>query len=461
VPLRLLVYEGYFDPPPATHHAVTEELAALGFPVNSRNVVIGAAAGDPADLEDLIGRYAAERSGLPYQIDGLVFKVDELGVREELGFTGHHPRWAVAYKFESPQGVTTVEKIEIQVGRTGRITPVARVKPVEIGGAVIVNVTLHNQAYVDALELSEGDQVAVSRRGDVIPAVERVVEKNENAPLWRMPAVCPSCGAALEDRGAHRFCPNAEACPDQRKGRLVFFAGKGQMDIENLGAETLEFLWREGLVRDIPDIYRIPYEKLLEYPGFGEKKIELIRRGVEKSRLRPFRVVLPSLGIPEVGTKATEILIDGGLDSMDKLFATADRRDTGALTALHGIGDKTAGRIVAELVRPEVRRLVEALRAEGLSLAAEPRPAADAGLHQVFAGQTWCVTGSFAHYKPRDLAMEEVKRRGGKAVSAVSGAVTHLLAGEGAGSKLDKARKLGIAVVSEEEFLRMIGEGES
>lgn len=456
VPLHILVYEGYFYPPGESHHLVTGELRRLGFPVNPRNAYISAdAAEGSGDVAALVERYSAERAGLPYQIDGLVFKVDELGVREELGFTGHHPRWAVAFKFESPQGLTRVIKIEIQVGRTGRITPVARVEPVEIGGATIENITLHNQDYVDALELSEGDLVAASRRGDVIPAVERVVEKNENAPLWHMPETCPSCGAGLVDRGAHRFCPNGEGCPEQRKGRLVFFAGKGQMDIENLGAETMEFLFREGLVRDIPDIYRIPYGELLGRPGFGEKKVELIRRGVEKSRLRPFRVVLPSLGIPEVGTKVTEILLESGLDDVDKLFAVADRGDAAALTALHGIGEKTAERIVTELSRPETRRLVEALRAEGLLFAAEAKTV-DGSLSQIFAGQTWCVTGSFEHYKPRDLAMEEVKKRGGKAVSAVSGAVTHLLAGEAAGSKLGKARKLGIAVVTEAEFRGML-----
>lgn len=489
VPLRLLVYEGYFDPPPDTHREVTRELAALGFPVNPRNRVVGGppdpeagntagADGPPArgaagsisgtpvegppdgasggreSLESLIRRCSGDRPGLPYQIDGLVFKVNELEVRDRLGSTGHHPRWAVAYKFESPQGLTTVEKIEIQVGRTGRVTPVARVRPVEIGGAVIVNVTLHNQAYVDALELSEGDQVAVSRRGDVIPAVERVVEKAENAPLWRMPRVCPSCGATLEDRGAHRFCPNTGGCPDQRRGRLVFFAGKGRMDIESLGAETMDFLWREGFVRDIPDIYRIPYDRLLEYPGFGEKKVELLRAGVEKSRRRPFSVLLPSLGIPEVGTKVTEILIAGGFGSMDRLLEAADRGDEEGLTALHGIGEKTARRILEELSRPEFRRLVEDLRAEGLPMAASPGTAPTQG---VFSGQTWAVTGSFRSFRPRDLAMDEVERRGGRAVSAVSGSVTHLLAGEGAGSKLDKARKLGLVVVNEEEFLRMLG----
>jgi DNA ligase (NAD+) len=470
IPLEIFVYDGYFSPPLENGWEVLEEFRRLGLPVNPRTVLIdpavssrpdlagfgtGGAIFSPEDLPALARRYTAERGNLPYQIDGLVLKVNDLSLRERFGFTGHHPRWALAYKFESPEGLTRVVRIETQVGRTGRITPVARIEPVAIGGAVIENVTLHNQDYIDSLELSEGDLVAVSRRGDVIPAIERVIEKNDEAPLWRMPGICPSCGTPLVDRGAHRFCPNDEGCPDQRKGRLIFFASKGRMDIENLGTETMEFLWNEGLVRDIPDIYRIPYDKLLGRPGFGEKKVELIRRGVEKSRARPYQTVLSSLGIPEVGAKTVEILIDGGIDGVGKLFDIADRRDTAALTALNGIGEKTAERIVAEFARPEIRRLIADLEGAGLRFAAEKNGPA-VTLPQICSGQTWCVTGGFENYKPRDLAMKEVEKRGGKSVTTLSGAVTHLLAGEGAGSKLEKAKSLGIRIVTEEEFLRLM-----
>ncbi|MDR1931543.1 MAG: NAD-dependent DNA ligase LigA [Spirochaetales bacterium] len=456
IPLHVFVYEGFFDPPGETHSGIMAELRRLGFSVNPRNALISAEdAGDPEKIAALIEGRVKDRPGLSYQIDGIVFKVNELAVRDDLGFTGHHPRWAIAYKFDSPEGHTRVIKIEIQVGRTGRITPVARVEPVEIGGATIENITLHNQDYINALELSEGDLVAASRRGDVIPAVERVIEKNENAPLWRMPDVCPSCGAALVDRGAHRFCPNTEGCAEQRKGRLIFFAAKDQMNIENLGGETVEFLWKEGFVKDIPDIYKIPYEKLSGYPGFGERKIERIRQGIENSRDQPYEIVLPSLGIPEVGSKVTEILCENGIDTVEKLFElAASEGGAAALVSLYGIGEKTAQRILAEFSRPETRALVDALAAEGLSFAAKAK--APAGGPQIFAGQTWCVTGSFENYKPRDLAMDEVKKHGGKVVSAVSGSLTHLLAGEKAGSKLAKAKSLGVKIVSEEEFLRML-----
>lgn len=453
-PLRIFVYDGFFEPSPPEHRIITQRLKELGFPVNPRNVFIPAPEVELSRLRELVDRFTRERKALPYQIDGLVFKVNEIGVREALGYTEHHPRWAIAYKFEAPYGVSRVKRIEIQVGRTGRITPVARIEPVEVGGATIENVTLHNQDYIDALELSEGDIVAVSRRGDVIPAIEKVLEKNEEAPLYRIPETCPSCGSTLEIRGAHSFCPNTNSCPAQLKGRLQFFAGKDGLDIEYLGEETIEFLWKEGFVRKIQDLYHIPWERLYQYPGFGEKKIELLRRGIEESKKAPFERLLPALGIPELGPKVTELLIDAGYDSFDKLFDLADRKDHEALLRIPGIGPKTAERLIEEFSRPDLRQLGRDL--SSLGFATEYRRTEE-HLPQVFAGQTWCVTGSFKHFKPRDLAMEEVKKRGGRVVSSVTGAVTHLLAGEAPGSKLDKARSLGVRIVTEEEFLKMLG----
>ena len=453
-PLRIFVYDGFFEPSPPEHRVITQRLKELGFPVNPRNVFIPAPEVELSRLRELVDRFTRERKALPYQIDGLVFKVNEIGVREALGYTEHHPRWAIAYKFEAPYGTSRVKRIEIQVGRTGRITPVARIEPVEVGGATIENVTLHNQDYIDALELSEGDIVAVSRRGDVIPAIEKVLEKNEEAPLYKIPETCPSCGSTLEIRGAHSFCPNTNSCPAQMKGRLQFFAGKDGLDIEYLGEETIEFLWKEGFVRKIQDLYYIPWERLYQYPGFGEKKIELLRRGIEESKKAPFERLLPALGIPELGPKVTELLIDAGYDSFDKLFGLADRKDHEALLRIPGIGPKTAERLIEEFSRPDLRQLVQDLSSLGFST--EYRRTEE-HLPQVCAGQTWCVTGSFKHFKPRDLAMEEVKKRGGRVVGSVTGAVTHLLAGEAPGSKLDKARSLGVRIVTEEEFLKMLG----
>jgi DNA ligase (NAD+) len=476
VPLDIFVYEGSFAEPRATHVAVLEELEELGFKCNPRTGLFA----DRLDLARIRERHPnwriggfdelahyleearRERRSLPYNIDGLVIKVNELEVRESLGFTGHHPRWAMAFKFEAPEAESVVERIEVQVGRTGRITPVARIKPVRLSGSTISNATLHNQDYIQSLELAVGDRVSVSKRGDVIPAVERVVEKNElGNSTWKMPDRCPSCGTRLTVQGAHHFCPNPD-CPDQVQGRLRFFVARDQMDIENLGPETLEALVERGWVRDIGDIYRFDPSALLELPGFGEKKVELIRQGIARSKDRPYRRVLQSLGLPEIGQRVIELLCEAGYRDIDSLLALAGRGDPSPLLTIHGIGDKTAETLLRELARPEVRRRIEGLRQAGLAMSESPREAAPQGgpfqasPSASFQGQVWCVTGSFQRFKPRELAKEEVKKRGGKVSASVTSKTTHLLRGENPGSKLDKARELGITVVDEEQFLKFL-----
>jgi DNA ligase (NAD+) len=324
---------------------------------------------------------------------------------------------------------------------------------VKLSGSTIANATLHNQDYVSLLELAIGDRVSISKRGDVIPAVERVIEKNElSNSTWKMPAACPSCRTALVVQGAHHFCPNPD-CPDQVRGRLRFFVGRDQMDIENVGPETLEILIERGLVRDVQDLYSFDPAALLELPGFGEKKVELIRAGIAASKGRPYRRVLVALGIPELGQKAVELLCDAGFRDIDSLRRLAERGDPAPLLAIHGIGERTAEVLLRELSRPEVRRRIEALRRAGLAMREKARRA-PAG--RSFRAQVWCVTGSFQRFKPRELAMEEVKKRGGKVSASVTSKTTHLLSGENPGSKLDKARELGIKIVEEAEFLRLL-----
>ncbi len=470
IPLSIFVYEGHFAKPAATHHQALEELEDLGFRLNTRTAFFsdgpGRAevqdrhprwrTGSLGDIVDFIESERRERKNLDYEIDGIVVKVDELSVRESLGYTGHHPRWAIAFKFESPQGATTVRAIEVQVGRTGRVTPVARVEPVRISGATISNVTLHNQEYIDMLELAIGDKVAVSRRGDVIPAVERVLEKNETGnATWHLPKTCPACGTDLRRQGAHDFCPN-ESCPDQVRGRLSFFVGRSQMDIEGIGPETIDVLVGKGMVHGVEDLYSFDPEKLLEIPGFGEKKVNQIREGIERSRGQPFHVVFPSLGIPDIGTKVTELLIKAGYRDIDSLLEVAARGDPAPLLEIHGIGERTAETLIRELARPQVKQKIEKLRNAGVQLAEAAPAAGSVTLPQSFAGQTWCVTGSFDQFNPREKAMEEVQRRGGKAGTSVTSKTTHLLVGASPGSKLEKARKVGARIVTEKEFLALL-----
>ena len=466
IPLTMFAYEGFFAGA-ENHLQVLSDLSELGFRVNS-NIGFFSDTGETAEadmavllsgnysaIEEYIAGYDQIRKKLTYEIDGLVIKVNEISQRDILGYTGHHPRWEIAYKFESPEGKTKVNSIDVQVGRTGRITPVARVMPVQIGGSTVSNVTLHNQDYINILELGVGDTVAISKRGDVIPAVERVVEKNEEGnTTWRIPQSCPSCDTELVLRGAHHFCANRE-CPDQVKGRLFYFVGRSQMDIDNLGSETIEVLLREGLVKNIQDIYTCDYDLLEELTGFGEKKINLIKEGVKKSLSQPFHRVLPSLGLPELGPKVTELLLDAGYRDIESLYAMVDQEDSQVVTEIAGIGEKTAAIIFRELLDPEVRKTISALRQRGLNF--RETEESQERLPRLFENQVWCVTGSFEHFKPRSLATDEVKKRGGQITSQISGQTTHLLAGIGAGSKLVRAGELGIPVVTESDFIDLIG----
>jgi DNA ligase (NAD+) len=469
IPLDIFVYEGFWEGEEQSHLAILSQLARWGFRLNKNFAYFHtdrrraeeelAQAGLEGfglsflDLASYIEAETGKRSSLGYEIDGLVAKVNDLEARARLGYTGHHPRWAMAYKFESPQAQTVVLDIDVQVGRSGRITPVARLKPVALGGSTISNVTLHNQDYISMLELGVGDTVEISRRGDVIPAVERVLEKGEGSSIWHLPPRCPVCHTVVVKEGAHSFCPNTH-CPAQVRGRLEFFAGKGGMDIEGFGPETIASLMELGALADIDDIYRIDYEAVLGgQPGFGERKIALIVEGVASSKGRPFSTVLTALGIPDLGKKGVQILIEAGLDSMEKILAVVDAHDTERLTAIKQIGQRSAETYITALSDPVMRRRIAALASLGLSMEAEAGEVTGDGR---FTGQVWCVTGSFEHFNPRSKAMEEVERHGGRTTSTVTGNTTHLLAGSGGGSKRKKAEELGVTIIDEETFISLL-----
>ncbi len=476
VPLQIFVYEGFWEEQGqyTDHLSILSKLASYGFTINENLAYF---ASDEAKAKEQLKKaklkgYAAsfdsiasyiedhtqKRSSLGYEIDGMVAKVNEVRVREQLGYTEHHPRWALAYKFESPQAQTVLLSIDLQVGRTGRVTPVARVKPVQVAGSTISNITLHNQDYINMLELGIGDVVEISRRGDVIPAVERVIEKNEQSGgVYQMDRSCPVCKTALIDKGAHTFCPNVQ-CPAQVQGRIEFFIGKDGLDIENFGPETAATLIELGVLHDTPDIYLIDYRKILaDVPGFGEKKIRLIEEGVEKSKDCSFKQVLVSLGIPELGKKGAQILLSAGFDSMEKLLTLSDHDDVASLIAIKQIGEKSARLYIDALNDPEMRERIEKLKQIGLAM---EEKGLEISSDQSFSGQVWCVTGSFEHFNPRSAAMDEVEKRGGRTVSSITGKTTHLLAGAGGGSKLQKAKELGIVIVDEKTFLSLLGEQE-
>ncbi len=479
VPLNMYIYEGFWSDrslTPEDHLHILARLRDLGFRINPDFAYVAETqeaaekgltdAGFSPDgaysfrtLQSYIAAMTLKRPELDHEIDGLVFKINELDVREKFGYTVHHPRWAIAYKFESPRSQARLLAVTCQVGRTGRITPVAETESVRIGGSTVKRATLHNQEYIDELELALGDTVSISKRGDVIPAVEEVIEKNEEGnTTYRMPSVCPCCSTPLVKRGAHMYCPNY-SCPDQVKGRISFFASRDQMDIETLGPKTIEILYENGILRDVCDIYSADYRRAVGIPGIGEKTVDQIEDGVRKSREQPFSTVLASLGIPEIGKKSARILISGGFDSIDAIAGAAASGDNQAFTAIRGVGEETASDIIRTFRDENFMKMVEKLRRAGLHFSTAMDEVRDEDEEKIFSGQVWCITGSFENFNPRTKAMEEVEKRGGRTVSSITGRTTHLLAGKGGGSKRADAEKYGVEIVSEEEFLSLLGKG--
>lgn len=478
VPLNMYCYEGFWQnkgETPKDHLHILAKLRDLGFRINPDFAYIAKTkeeaikglcdagfsdnekmAYDFNSLSTYIEEMTKKRPLLDHEIDGLVFKINELDVREKFGYTSHHPRWAIAYKFEAPRALSTLLSISCQVGRTGRITPVAEIKPIQLGGSVVKRATLHNQEYIDELELAIGDTVSITKRGDVIPAVEEVIEKNEEGnTTYQISPICPCCKTPLIKKGANLFCPNY-FCPDQSKGRLSFFSSRDQMDIETLGPKTIEILYNIGLLKDVEDIYFADYTKALGETGIGEKTVSQIQKSVEKSKSEPFKTVLASLGIPEIGKKGAEMLISGGFDSIDKLRIVSESGDISSLLAIKGIGEEMANNIIKAFTDPHFLRTLSSLERAGLHFSLDSDEKEEGDVKKIFSGQVWCISGSFENFNPRSKALEEIEKRGGRTVSSITSKTTHLLLGENGGSKVAQAVEKGVKIVNEEEFLTLL-----
>lgn len=477
VPLRMVAYEGYFDPeairsePKLTEHFFNLiKLDKLGFEVSNKPFFISdnyevvasleeysalIKTGDINSAEKHISDKIKERNNLSYEIDGLVIKINELDIRESLGYTSHHPRWAIAYKFESPMAETVLLNIIIQIGRNGRVTPVAELKPVQIAGSIVSRATLHNLEYIELLELGIGDIVSISKRGEIIPAIEEVLEKNPDGAIkFNFPDLCPFCSSNFVKDGAHHFCRNKK-CPERKKRSIIYFASKNQMDIESLGEKTIKFLYNNNYINSIPDLYRIDYKKLLNEDGFKEKKIQNIMESITNSKKKPFSIVLSALGFDGIGINRARDLINEGLNSIGKIVEIAEKSDKELLLKMDGVGDILAESIITQFMDKDTLRQIEALKKTGLNfeetLSAELIPRST-----IFEGQIWVITGTFENFKPRSTAADEIKKRGGKVTTSVNTKTTHLLKGESPGSKLNKAEELGKTIIDESDFMEMI-----
>ncbi|HET9209564.1 MAG TPA: NAD-dependent DNA ligase LigA [Thermoanaerobaculia bacterium] len=398
--------------------------------------------------------FEAERDDLGYEIDGVVIKLNDLADRETLGWTSRHPRWAYAFKFPPRKEVTRILSILPSVGRTGVVTPVAIMLPVEIGGVTVARATLHNREEVARKDVREGDRVRVQRAGDVIPQViERIEEPgHERSPEWRMPDVCPSCGTRLIERGPFTVCPNSFECPAQLAGRIVHFASRDALDIEGLGDETSKLFVAEGLVKQLPDLFEIRPEQLVVLEGFAQKSanklVDALKKACSAAELPRF---LYGLGIPEVG-----VAVARDLARHFGTFARLRAADEAALQEVPGVGPRMAEQITAFFREPSNAEVLDELTARMHLVETEPEPSGGGdGAVKLLAGQKWVFTGGLTHLTRRD-AQGYVESLGARATGSVSKSTDVVVVGEDAGSKAEDARKLGVRTMNEEEFLAFL-----
>ena len=430
--------------PCSTHHETLELMKSLGFPVSPGYTLCD-------NIEDAIHKVleiGELRGTLPYQIDGAVIKVDSLSDREKLGTTAKYPKWAVAFKYPPEEKETVLEDIELQVGRTGAVTPTAVFRPITLAGTTVSRATLHNQDFINGLGINIGDTIKVRKAGEIIPEVIAVTKHKEGTPAYELPDCCPSCGTPLvrDPAVAAIRCPNA-ACPAQRLRSLIHFCSRAAMDIEGLGESVCEALLEHELVKTPADLYRLRKEDLLQLPGFADKKAEKLLAAIEASKKNELGQLLFGLGIRNIGDKAAGLLA-ARFGSLEALF-TATEED---ITKIDGFGDVMAKSVTQFFAVDKNRALCEEL----LSLGLQPKAARQAS--RQFEGLTFVLTGTLPNLT-RSEAEKLITENGGKASGSVSKKTSYVVAGEEAGSKLQKAQTLGIPIISEQMLLDMIERG--
>jgi DNA ligase (NAD+) len=422
-----------------------EALAAAGFRVNPHREAIKTF----DKLMAFIHRAEEKRDSLGYEIDGVVVKIDSAAVQRRLGYTGRAPRWAVAYKFTARAGVTKVEDIRVQVGRTGKLTPVAVLTPVFIGGTTVSRATLHNADEIERLELLIGDSVKVERGGDVIPKIVEVVEDKDHprgTKKFHFPSHCPECGSEIvktESEVDYR-CVNVD-CPARLRESLLHFSARSVMNIEGLGEALVTQLLDRGMVKSIADLYSLREEQLLSLERVGKKSAETLLEEIEKSKQNPLNRVLFGLGIRFIGERTAQLLAEE-FGSMDALMAAS----AGELERVNEVGPRVAQAILEFFDEEKNRELVEKLRKAGLRFIAEKRRKSSQ-----LEGLTFVLTGTLPSLTRED-AKTRIEVAGGRVSGSVSKKTHYVVAGEEAGSKLDKARELGVKVIAEAELLRML-----
>jgi DNA ligase (NAD+) len=428
------------------HSETLESLAAAGFKVNPHHKL----AKNMDEVWKFIQHWEDKRETLPYEIDGVVIKVDRTALQDELGFTGKAPRWAIAYKYAARAGITKIEGIRVQVGRTGKLTPVAELAPVAIGGTTVRNATLHNMDEIERLGVKIGDWVQVERGGDVIPKVAKVIDDKDHPrghEVFAMPEKCPVCGTkVVKTEGEVDYrCVNAN-CPAKLRETILHFASRHVMNIEGMGDALVAQLTDRALVKNVADIYKLTKDDLLGLERMGDKSAQNVLNEIEASKKLPLERVIFGLGIRFVGERTAQFLAEH-FGSMDALM-NASQED---LEAVNEVGPRIAESIQEFFAEPRNRDLVKRLREAGLTFTGKKR---DRGTK--LAGKTFVLTGTLTKYT-RDEAKKMIEDAGGRVSGSVSKKTDYVVAGSDAGSKLDKAKELGVTVIEEKEMEKLVG----
>lgn len=406
------------------------------------------------EVFEYIRYWDTERKNLPVATDGIVLKVNSMRQQKNLGFTAKSPRWAIAYKFQAERALTRLNKVTYQVGRTGAVTPVANLDPVQLSGTIVKRASLHNADIIEGLDLHIGDMVYVEKGGEIIPKITGV-DKDARSMLIgekvKFITHCPECGSKLiryEGEAAH-YCPNETSCPPQIKGKIEHFISRKAMNIDGLGPETVDMFYRLGLIKNTADLYRLTADDIKNLDRMGEKSAENIIKGIEASKEVPFERVLFALGIRFVGETVAK-KIAKSFNDIDEL----ENANLEKLINIDEIGEKIAQSILTYFANPLNRELIERLKSTGLQLYRREEDLS--GYTDKLAGQSIVISGVFTHHS-RDEYKELIEKNGGKNVGSISAKTSFILAGENMGpAKLEKAHKLGIKLMSEDEFLTLI-----
>jgi len=428
-----------------THFETLDALKVFGFKVNPLIKVC-------KGIEDVLGYHKEmekNRDNLPYEVDGIVIKVNDLEFQERLGVLTRSPRWALAYKFKPREETTKIHKIEIGVGRTGALTPVAIMEPVEIGGVTVERATLHNQDEIDRKDIRIGDTVVIQRAGDVIPEVVLVVREKRTGKEkpFKIPDKCPLCSSRVERVGAIHYCTGGLSCPAQVKETIKHFVSKRAMDIEGLGDKHIEQFVDDGLIKDVADLYSLKKDDLLKLERWAEKSTDNLIDAIEKSKKPTLPKLVYALGIRQVGEHMAHVLAEefGALEAIM-------RADKERLLSVHDIGPETAESIFDFFQEPHNVKVIEKLKKAGILF---PQMKKVSGK---LAGKTFLFTGTLESFS-RDKAKELVEQQGGKAASSTSKNIDYVVAGTEPGSKYDKAKRLELKILTEEEFKKLVGVG--